>query len=110
MAQLNFINCRRKGAILGQIASILDNHEIDRDLIACLGSTMTFTRRAPYAVSMFTVDFFDGRVSIERNDIFTDAEAAEIRGEIQKEITSDSREVFAGGRKQRRSRKNTRKH
>lgn len=85
MVQLNFINCSRKAAILGQIASILDHHELDRDLITCFGSTMTFSRREPYAVSMFTVDFFDGHVSIERNDIFTDAEAAEIRNEIQKE-------------------------
>lgn len=106
MPQLNFINCRKKTVILEQIAGILDRYGFDRELITCLGSTMTFSRREPYEVSMFTVDFFNGNVLIERNDIFTDAEAAEIRSEIQKEITSDAREAFSGGR----SRKKRRKH
>lgn len=83
----------------------------------CLSSGMTITKD-PYNIAMFSVDSYDGIVSVERNDFLTDAEAETICAEIQKHITSDFGEAIglAGGkrkksRKQRqRKRKNTRKN
>lgn len=108
VAQLNYLDCSRKVVILQQIKPILDRYEINRT--DCFGPTLTITGIRKYA--SFSVDFFTGAVTIDSNDLFTDAEAEEIRQEIAKYVTADphmAMGLLGGGRKKRSLRKHRRR-
>lgn len=90
--QLNYLDCSRKAAIVQQIKPILDRYDINRDFISCIGPTLNIT--GVYRHASFSVDYFTGEVTIDSNDLFTDAEAEEIRQEIAKYTTLDPRSAM----------------